>query len=83
MRALALNFLIANIWMMLNEASLFTVVTGFLLGFGMLTIFPGVWGESRVRTAFAGRGEVYRSFWAGVFSVLLAAVQNQPVAEHE
>ena len=83
MRALALNFLIANIWMMLNEASLFTVVTGFLLGFGMLTIFPGVWGSREyVRRSLAGAKfigvfgrEFFLSCWQ-LFKISLSPSMN-------
>ena len=75
MKSLMLNLVIAGIWVLLQaEATLFTLVTGLALGFGMLALFRDVLDSRhyvrRVTAAFAFLLLFMREFLASCWRLI-------------
>jgi multicomponent Na+:H+ antiporter subunit E len=83
MRALALNTLIAVVWLLLqSEATAFTFVAGFALGFGLIAIFRGpLDGQHyvrRVMATFAFAGIFAREFLLSSWQIARLVLLTRP-----
>ncbi|MEF2280231.1 Na+/H+ antiporter subunit E [Deinococcus sp. YIM 134068] len=83
MRGLALNLLLAVVWALFaGEVSLRELVVGFLLGFGILAVFPRALGTGEyVRRGLAGLGFVgffLRELTVANVQVALFALRRHP-----
>jgi multicomponent Na+:H+ antiporter subunit E len=79
MRSLAINLLVAVCWLLLQaEATLFSVMVGLVLGFGMLALFRDVVGSHdyvrRVTAAVIFIGLFIREFLLACLQLFRAAI---------